>query len=287
MAKDNLSRSSKTILGALGEWLKEVFKGSKSPGFESIVNEIEEDISLTPSQRRMLVNLLAFGSVDVEDVMVPRADIVAVDHKNALTQVIALFRKAGHSRMPIYKSSLDEIIGMVHVKDLLPYWQKRKNFQLTDVSRKLLFVPPSMLVSDLLGQMRVTRIHMAIVVDEHGGTDGLVSIEDLVEEIVGEIEDEHDSVEEPMIVALSDGTFEVDARALVTELEHILGIELTSDKSEETVDSIGGLIFSIAGKVPKVGEKILHKNTSLTFEIIKADPRRILKIRVSRSGVKT
>mgnify|MGYP001243630278 CR=1 FL=1 len=286
MAKESISRSSKTILGALGEWLKEVFKGSKSPGLESIVNEIEEDISLTPSQRRMLVNLLAFGSVDVEDVMVPRADIIAVDSNNSLTQVIALFRKAGHSRMPIYKSSLDEIIGMVHVKDLLSYWQKRKNFKLTDVSRKLLFVPPSMLVSDLLGQMRVTRIHMAIVVDEHGGTDGLVSIEDLVEEIVGEIEDEHDSVEEPMILALADGTFEVDARALVTELEHTLGIELIAGKTEETIESIGGLIFTIAGRVPKVGEKICYESKSLTFEIIRADPRRILKIRVSRSGVK-
>ena len=162
----------------------------------------------------MLGNLLKLGNIQVVDIMVPRVNIVALPLNSNLDNTLKLFLKASHSRMPVYNEQLDNIVGMIHVKDLLLYWHKNTEFSIDKVKRNVLFSSPAMLVNDLLGQMRATRTHLAIIVDEQGGTDGIVTIEDLVEEIVGEIEDEHDSKEKPLITSLDNGGLLVDARTI-------------------------------------------------------------------------
>ncbi|MFQ5984624.1 MAG: hemolysin family protein [Alphaproteobacteria bacterium] len=235
--------------------------------------------AIDPEKRRMLVNLLRFGDLEVKDVMVPRADIVAIEESTLLAEVVAELARAGHSRLPVYRDNLDDVIGMVHIRDLLPYWGANKPLALTEVCRRILFVPPSMPVLDVLLQMQVTRIHMALVVDEYGGTDGLVTIEDLVEEIVGEIEDEHDTEDRPMLVEKPGGVLDANARTPIGELEARVGYSLLPEDREEDIDTLGGLVFSLVGRVPGRGELIAHPS-GLEFEVIDADPRRIKRLRV-------
>ncbi|MEE8273461.1 MAG: hemolysin family protein [Alphaproteobacteria bacterium] len=247
---------------------------------EELVKEYsDEDLPFDAEERAMLRNLLKFGELRVDDVMVPRADIVAVEQSTALADVVQVMGEAGRSRLPVYRDTLDDIVGMVHVRDLLRFWGADKPFALNEMTRRLLFVPPSMRVRDLLLQMRVTRVHMAMVVDEYGGTDGLVTIEDLVEEIVGEIRDEHDVDELPMLVDKPNGVIEADARVPVDDLEARIGIDLLPDDQEERVDTLGGLVFSLVGRVPSRGELINHP-AGLQFEVVDADPRRIRRLRI-------
>ncbi len=252
---------------------------------EALEGRDEAGRGLTAEERHMLANILSFGELRVDDVMVPRADVVAVEESDTLEEVLRIYRASNHSRMPIYRETLDDPTGMVHIKDVVPYLApdetdgERKPFSLKTIRRDVLFVPPSMPALDLLLKMQATRIHLALVIDEYGGTDGLVSIENLVEEIVGDIEDEHDVDEGPLLARRDDGMIDADARAPIEELEEMLGIKLVDEESDDDVETLGGLVFSLVGRVPVRGELIKHP-LGLEFEVTDADPRRIKKLRV-------
>ncbi len=263
------------------ENLKKLFKFQ--PKSYELVEGLKVNNSLSNDQTNMLGNLLKLGNIKVFDIMVPRADIIALPLNSDLDSTLSIFLKESHSRIPVYNELLDNVVGMIHVKDLLNFWKKNEVFSIDKIKRNVLFASPSMLVNDLLGQMRATRTHLAIIVDEHGGTDGLVTIEDLVEEIVGEIEDEHDLKQGPMVTSLEDGAFLVSARALTSDLERALGLSFSDVDSYKEVDTVGGLIFSISGKVPNVNEVIPDPKLGLNFKILEADNRRINKVLVSRS----
>ncbi|MDA9654879.1 hemolysin family protein [Pelagibacteraceae bacterium] len=254
---------------------------TKKETFE-LVDNLRESSDLSDDQTNMLGNLLQLGNIQIRDIMVPRADIVSININNSFEDTLNLFLEAAHSRMPVYKEQLDNIVGMIHVKDLLPYWHKNSDFSINKLKRNVLFSSPSMLVSDLLGQMRATRTHLAIIVDEHGGTDGIVTIEDLVEEIVGEIEDEHDSKEEPFITTLDNGALLVNARTNIVDLEMALGINFSDVEVYEGIETVGGLIFNIIGKIPKVNDHIPEPKLGINFKILEADHRKIHKVLVSR-----
>ncbi len=270
-----------------GNWLLSLagLGGSDNGLRESLEELIEEEDPgaepLSEDERTMLRNLLEFGGLEVEDVMVPRADIVAVAHETPLDEVVGLMSRQGHSRLPVYRGTLDDVLGMVHVRDLLRYWGADRPIEIGGLARRLLFVPPSMPVRDLLVQMRATKVHMALVVDEHGGTDGLVTIEDLVEEIVGEIEDEHDRAARPLLIERDRRRIEADARVPVPELEAMVGLALLPPERQDDIDTLGGLVFELAGRVPEPGERIVHP-AGLSFEILEGDPRRIRRLCVHR-----
>ena len=256
-------------------------KNSEKVDLESTRGEVMslgKKAGLSYSERVMLDNVLGFSSIEVEEAMVPRADIVAIPEKSTLNECIALFRKAAHSRLPVYKETLDEIIGMVHVKDILSYWHNDKDFVLSNIIRKVIISAPSTLISDLFQEMRNTKVHLSIVVDEHGGTDGLITIEDLLEEITGDIEDEHDKNYNKILNDDLDNSIIVDARIPIIELENYYSCKLISSSID--VDTPGGLIFYYEKSVPEVGKLVRHSN-GLIFEIIDSDMRRIKKIKIT------
>ena len=233
--------------------------------------------------QELIDNATAFERVRLEDIMVPRADIVAVSEDATLEHLARTFIHSSHSRLPVYHETLDDPRGMVHIKDilrfLLPEGERPADLEariLAKIVRPVLFVPPSAHADDLMLKMQSTHIHMALVVDEYGGTDGLVTLEDLVEQIVGEIEDEHDSAA-PMLKALGPGKWEADARAPIEELEAGIGHDLGHGSDEDDVDTLGGLVFQLAGRVPQRGEILLHP-AGLEFEVKEADPRRIHRL---------
>ena len=247
--------------------------------------EEREEVPIDDDERVLLANILELRDRTIHDVMVPRADIVALEAATSLEEVIDAITKEGHSRLPVYRENLDDAIGMIHIKDVLPWRGVDQAFSLADILRKILFVSPSMQVPELLLEMRVKRSHMALVVDEFGGVDGLVTIEDLVEEIVGEIEDEHDQDDEPGLIKRPDGTLDADARATIEALEDIVG-HFVDDEERQDIETIGGLVFLLVGRVPIRGELIAH-SSGLEFEILDADPRHIKRVRVRgkvRSG---
>lgn len=243
----------------------------------------EAEEALGDDERILLSNILNIRGRSIGDVMVPRADIVSIDVEAPLSEVIALITSSGHSRLPVYRETLDDAIGMVHIKDVLAWRGRDDQFHLSKLLRKVLFVAPSMEVLELLLEMRATRSHMALVVDEFGGVDGLITIEDLVEEIVGEINDEHDTSQEPTLQSLADGTLEADARVSVEDLEKQAGLVLSEEERDE-FDTIGGLVVSLVGRVPIRGELIRHPS-GLEFEVLEADPRRIRRVRVRRADL--
>lgn len=253
---------------------------------EDVIEEHEEasdeQDDLSVAERTMIRNLLSYGELRVDDVAVPRADIIAFDASGSFDELARLFAEAGHSRLPVYRESLDAIIGMVHVKDVYQHLVQpdpKSPPRVEQLLRSVLFVPPSMRILDLLARMRAGRTHMAIVVDEYGGTDGLVTIEDLVEQIVGEIEDEHDEAEASLLRPLPGGLYEADARLAVADLEAELKTDFLSEDDDSEIDTVGGLIFMLAGRVPAIGEVIEHP-TGYRFEIVDGEPRRITKVRV-------
>ena len=256
-------------------------KENKEVDLESTRGEVRslgKKAGLSYYDRVMLDNVIGFSSIEVEEAMVPRADIVAIPEKSSLKECIDLFRKAAHSRLPVYRGTLDEVIGMVHVKDILTFWNNDKNFILENIIRKVIISAPSSLISDLFQEMRRTKVHLSIVVDEHGGTDGLITIEDLLEEITGEIEDEHDTNFNRILNDNLDNSIIVDARIPIIELENYYSCKLINSSIE--VDTLGGLIFYYEKSVPEVGKSIKHAN-GLIFEIIESDMRRIKKIKIT------
>ena len=230
------------------------------------------------NENELISNILEISNKTVQDIMIPRAEIISVSNKSSLDEILKLIDEENHSRMPVYEDNLDNVIGMIHVKDILEQI-RNKNFLINNIVRDILYVAPSSSVLDLLKRMRKSKIHLGLVVDEHGGIDGLVSIEDLVEEIVGEIEDEHDAEDyEIKIRKINSETYIVDSSVLLTEIENLLKLKfLDSEKNE--IDTIGGLVFYISGKIPSVAEKFTH-NSGIVFEVLEASERRIDKIKI-------
>ena len=245
-------------------------------------NDLKGTEGISKHERLMLLNILKIDGIRSSDIMIPRADIGAVELNDSFEKVLEVFIKEAHSRVPIYEKNLDNIIGMIHIKDLVNYQNQKKtetNF-LQNLKREILEIPPSMPVLDLLLKMQLTRLHMGIVIDEYGCTDGLVTIEDVIEEITGEIEDEHDEKNLPMLIKSSLNTFEASARIEIDELQKVTNVEFLNSYDNDDVDTLGGLIFSLTGRVPQRGEIIKH-TSGTTFEIKDADPMKIKSVKVT------
>jgi CBS domain containing-hemolysin-like protein len=314
---------SEAIRESLWQRLRSRFGRGRDVGLrESLEGAIESHEAQNPGEtvgeeaKSMMLNIIEFSGLRVDDVMVPRVDIVAVDETDSMQELLAKFIDANHSRMPVYRETLDGITGMIHVKDFLRWMaargtRKRRapksekpekiekapppglNIAATALSttvkqaglnREVLFVPPSMPATDLLVRMQASRTHLAIVIDEYGGTEGLVSIEDLVEVIVGDIADEHDTEEDLEIKPVEEGVHMADGRIDLAQLEALLGVDLLPEDEEEEADTLAGLIFKIAGRVPARGEIIRHES-GLEFEILDSDPRRVKRVRINARNV--
>ena len=271
-----------TLLQSLRKWLRGRRLRNGEDLRTSIAALIKEHeargVSIEAGERALLRRILTLHDLTVADVMVPRADIVAVEERTPYDQVARIFAEEQHSRLPVYRRTLDDVTGMVHLKDVFAFSGSRASFRLSRILRQVLFAAPSMRVLELLNQMRRTHINMALVVDEFGGIDGLVTIEDLVEEIVGDIEDEHDEDEAPQMIEERRGVVLADARTSIEDFERLYGRVVPED-SEDDIDTLGGLVSSIAGRVPARGELIKHPS-GLEFEVVDADARRIRKLRV-------
>ncbi|WP_167591718.1 hemolysin family protein [Jiella endophytica] len=275
---------------------------------KALLSQSPEEDAFSPTERAMLNNILRLREVRVEDIMVPRADIRAVEITTTLGELMKQFEASGHSRMPVYGESLDDPRGMIHIRDVVGHITRvarpakqqngngtarkpRAGLDLRQINlarkvedlgiiRKVLFVPPSMLATDLMAKMQAARIQMALVIDEYGGTDGLVSLEDVIEMVVGNIEDEHDD-EAPMIIERGDGIFYADARADLDEVKQVVGEDFDISEYEEEADTIGGLLFSELGRVPARGE-VVQAVPGFEFQVLEADPRRVRRVRIVR-----
>lgn len=261
------------------------------PSLRSTIAELMEEAAEPPEpgtlpeldshERALIANVLRLRGTTADDVMVPRADIVAIAVDATFEAAIDLIRRDGHSRLPVYREELDDIVGMVHIKDVFGYVGKPEAFRLEDILRKPLMVAPQIPVLDLLLQMRQAHTHLALVVDEYGGIDGLVTIEDLLETIIGDIADEHDEAEGSLIAERPDGSLDVDARLPVEALEARLGPVLTAEEREADLDTVGGLVVTLAGRVPARGEVLSHPS-GLEFRVLEADARRLKRLRIRR-----
>lgn len=245
---------------------------------EDLIEEPLSESGISPAERLLLANIMRLRERRVGDCMVPRADIIAVKHTNPIQDLVAAMTQNGFSRIPVYRETLDDVIGMVHVKDIVPSLAQGRPCMIGDVLRPVMYVAPSMPASKLLLQMRQTRQHMAMVIDEFGGIDGLVTIEDLVEEIVGEIEDEHDAPDAPPILTRADGSLMTDARVTLASFAHQTGIHLPPLDGED-LDTLGGYVTHLAGRVPHVGETFPCE-PGLNFEILEMDQSRINRLRI-------
>ncbi|HHY48858.1 MAG TPA: HlyC/CorC family transporter [Alphaproteobacteria bacterium] len=258
-----------------------------------------ETADFSPSERRILQNVLQLDEKRVDDVMVPRADIQAVEAGTSLGALVAQFRQVNHSRIPVYSDTIDNIIGFVHVKDAMrritaPVTDPEKEIPVRlvstalkqpigklDIVRSVLFVPPLMPVGDLLQQMQQKRVHMAIVIDEYGGTDGLVTIEDLLEAVVGEIEDEHDEAEVALVRKVNSNVFIASARAELEEVKEVIGPDFDPGERAEDIETLGGLVFELAGRVPAKGETV-GGIKGFEFEVLQADSRQVKRLKIKR-----
>lgn len=255
---------------------------------EEVIDDHESDAEADPNNKQdvssleleMLRNMLHFSEHRVDDIAVPRADIIAIEESSPFSDFVDIFSEHGHSRIPVFRDNLDNIIGMIHIKDIFAIVAKGGPFpdDITPFLRQPRFVPESMGVLDLLAEMRATRIHLAIIFDEYNGTEGLVTIEDIVEEITGEIEDEHDDEPVPLLVQLENGIWEADARAELDDVGDM--IDRALEEIDEDVDTIGGLAFVLAGHIPTVGERLEHPSGWI-LEITEADDRRVTRLRLN------
>ncbi|MCF3945953.1 hemolysin family protein [Acidiphilium iwatense] len=278
-----------------GSWFtKLLHKMREQPDLRQQIGELMEETEaeldtedggtgLDRQERALIANVLRLRGITADDVMVPRADIVAMRADVTLDQAIDQIRREGHSRMPVFGEHLDDVLGMVHIKDVMGYIGPSDRFSLRAILRKPLMVAPQIPVLDLLLQMRQRRTHLALVIDEYGGVDGLVTIEDLVETIVGDIDDEHDEIEGPMLIERDDGSVDLNARLPIEEFEEKFGSVLTEEEREADLDTVGGLVFTLAGRVPTRGEIIAH-SAGIEFLILDADARRIRRLRARKLG---
>ena len=271
-------------LHGLRNWLKQLVgprngETSLREELEELIEEHKEEQPIDPHERTLLGNILKLHELSAADIMVPRVDIVALEIDTPFAEAVKQLVEHGHTRLPLYRETLDDVVGIVHIKDLLPYAADGKPVALGKIARKVLFVAPSMPVLDLLLQMRLSRVHMALVVDEFGGIDGLVTIEDVIEEIVGEIEDEHDDADRPKLIERPDGTLIADARVKLETLQERVPTALLPPAEEETIESLGGLVTALAGRVPSRGEVVRHPS-GIEFEVLDAAPRRVKRLRL-------
>ena len=293
---DGDADSSPEIASRLWRSLRRMLGQAPEPSLrESLEEAIDEHVEngagpddLSAAERVMLKNMLHVGERRVGDIAVPRSDMVMFDESLGFPALVALLREAGHSRVPVWRGNSDQILGMAHVKDV--YALIAQEFGSGEASRlarqpiepllrKVLFVPGAMRVVDLLSRMRIERTHMAIVIDEYGGADGLVTIEDLVEEIVGEIEDEHDEDEAVLVQQLGPGQWEADARVTLEALETILGHRFGDAEIDAEVDTLGGMVFMLAGRVPAPGDSV-STPSGWRFDVLDGDPRRVKRLRI-------
>jgi len=265
--------------------LKIFYTEDKNNLRESIQGAIEEssknghdNSNLSNKEKTILENILTINKLKASDIMVPRVEIISASYQSNYDDLIAIINKETHSRIPIYRKDLDDVIGMVHIKDLIKFISSnsKEQFQIKDIIKDILFVPPSMPVLNILLKMQSTKLHMALVIDEHGGTDGLVTIEDLVEEIVGEIQDEHDNEEVIDFKKIDNKTFIADAKMEVSDFIKRTNMDFNSDK----VDTLGGYVFSLINRVPHKGEIIKTEDKKYVFEILDADPRKIKVLKI-------
>ncbi len=277
------------LLQRMRAWLP---RGAPEPSLRESIAELVQEAATAPQtpgepqeldrhERVLINNILRLRETLADDVMIPRADIIAMRADVTLTQAIEQIRIEGHSRLPVYREQLDDIIGMIHVKDVFAYVGPPESFSIESILRRPLMIAPQVPVLDLLAQMRQAHMHMALVVDEYGGIDGLVTIEDLVETITGDISDEHDEVEQPLVTERPDGALDVDARMPVEDFEARVGPVLSEDERDADIDTIGGLVFTLAGHVPAKGEVVSHPG-GFEFRVLEADARRIRRLRVRR-----
>jgi magnesium and cobalt transporter len=269
--------TEQTLRQSIAELVEEAGTGPQAPG--------EELPELDRQERALIANILRLRGTIANDVMIPRADIVALRADLTLDETLQRLREEQHSRLPIYRDQLDDILGMVHIKDVFAYIGRPEEFSLEKMLRRPLMVAPQAPVLDLLVQMRQARVHLALVIDEYGGVDGLITIEDLVETIVGDIADEHDD-EVPLLTEWPDGTLDIAARLSIEDFEDKMGPVLTPEERASSIDTVGGLIFTLAGRVPAQNEIITHPSSGAEFQVLDADPRHILKVRVRRPATK-
>jgi len=285
---DDSSRSPAGNGGNLWSGLRHLIFGEGSEPtlrdqIEEAIEEHEDDapnaLDLSPVERIMLRNLLDFGERTVKDVAVPRGDIIAVDEEASFEELVQLFAEAGHSRLPVYRETLDTVTGMIHIKDVFAILAGAapKPESITTLIRQPRYVPEAMGVIELLAEMRATQTHLAVVVDEYSGTEGLVTIEDLVEEIVGNIEDEHDDAPVQLLVPLDDGAWDADARAELDDVAETIDPRL--GETDEPIDTLGGLAAWIADRIPQVGD-MLHHDSGWTLEVTDGDHRRVTRLRL-------
>jgi magnesium and cobalt transporter len=261
-----------SVRESIAELVQEAAAAAQTPG---------EAPELDRHERVLINNILRLRETCADDVMIPRADIIAIRADVTLAQAIEQIRIEGHSRLPVYREQLDDIIGMIHVKDVFAFVGRPEAFSIEAILRRPLMVAPQVPVLDLLAQMRQAHMHMALVVDEYGGIDGLVTIEDLIETITGDISDEHDEADRPMVTERPDGALDVDARMAVEDFEAKVGPVLSEDERDADIDTVGGLVFTLAGHVPAKGEVVSHPG-GIEFRVLEADARRIRRLRVRR-----
>jgi CBS domain containing-hemolysin-like protein len=294
----------------LSRVLRAVFgwKTSARADLQTVLEDGAHESGFSPQERTMLTNILALRGRRVDDVMVPRADIISVQQDISLGDLIKVFEGAGHSRLVVYNETLDDPVGMVHIRDVIAHMARRATvsaarntrrkkpltagldlkvvdlsvaLSATKITRQILFVPPSMPAIDLLAKMQATRIHLALVIDEYGGTDGIVSMEDVVEQIVGDIEDEHDEDEKPAIVRQADGAFLADARAPLEDVVAEVGAEFDVKEEAAEVDTLAGYIMARVGRLPSRGE-VVPGPGDFEIEVLDSDPRRLKRVRITR-----
>ena len=274
--KENLNIISKLIkkINFLGN--NQSLRDSIKDVIDEKSNEESQNIDLSLKEKSILSNILSINKLKADDVMIPRASIVAISQDSSFQNIIDTIDKETHSRMPVFRKDLDDVLGMIHIKDIIKFsGSNHSDFNIKKIMREVLFVPPTMPVMNLLLKMQATKLHMALVIDEHGGTDGLITIEDVIEEIVGEIEDEHDKDDDFNFKKIDSNTFEAKADMTLDDFNHESNLRIV----EKNVDTLGGYIFSKINRVPYAGE-VIKVDTTYQFEIIEADPRKIKKIRI-------
>lgn len=271
---------------AVLRWVRRLFPVNRNDNslreaLEELMGEDDNNASgssVALHERKLIANILELRDLPVQDIMVPRADMVAVDIDTTRDQLFALLRQKPHSRIPVFKGDMDNVVGAIHMKDLVIGLARGETFELRDIMRDVLVVSPAMRVMDLFLQMRQSKTHMAMVIDEFGGIDGLITINNLIEVVVGEIDDEFDFDIEPQLIERPDGSLLADARFPIEDFEERYGKILTEEE-RENIDTLGGLVISIAGRVPARGEVIPHSN-GMEFEVVDADPRRVTRVRL-------
>lgn len=278
--------------GGIVKWLRARFSTKPADaGLREVIEEIigdaedqqDDSAPITSHERALISNVLKFRDLTVVDVMIPRADIVAIDIDTSEENLLSLLAEKQFSRFPVYRETLDDVIGTIHIKDILACLTQKKPVNIQNLVREVPIVSPSMPVPDLILMMKQQRKHMSLVIDEYGGIDGLVTIGDVIEAIFGEVEDEHDVEDSPQFIWNDDGTISADARIDIEEFETLSGMKFLTEEEREDIDTIGGLIFAIAGHIPARGEIIPHPS-GIVFEVLDADPRRVNQVLVRNTA---